>query len=204
MSLTMIKAKRAAIYVRVSTDRQTVENQIPALRGIAERRGWDVVEVYNDAGISGSKGRNERPGLDQMLKDASKGKFNVVMVWAIDRLGRSLLDLLGTIQHLKECNADVYIDQQNLDTTTPTGKLMFQVCGAFAEFERSMIVTRIHAGLDRAKTQGRVGGRPKLNASTKAAIMASLANGASMRKAERDHGVGSGTVRRIAAEMKAG
>ena len=122
--------KRAAIYVRVSTDKQTVENQIRELRQIAERRGW-VVEEYRDAGISGAKGRDIRPGLDQMLKDASKGRFDVVMAWAIDRLGRSLIDLLGTIQTLEGCRVDLYLDQQSIDTTTPAGKLMFQVTGAF-------------------------------------------------------------------------
>src|SRR5262249_59500603 len=119
--------KRAAIYVRVSTDKQTVENQLRELRLIAERRGWQVAEEYHDAGISGSKGRDQRPGLDQMLKDASKRRFDVVMAWAIDRLGRSLIDLLGTIQHLEACKVDLYLDQQSIDTTTPAGKLMFQI-----------------------------------------------------------------------------
>jgi DNA invertase Pin-like site-specific DNA recombinase len=117
------------------------------LRQIAERRGWEVVEQYHDAGISGAKGRDSRPGLDQMLKDASRRKFDVIMSWAIDRLGRSLIDLLGTIQTLESCGVDLYLDQQSIDTTTPAGKLMFQVCGAFAEFERSMIRQRVHVAL---------------------------------------------------------
>src|SRR5215813_1486667 len=145
--------RRVALYLRVSTDKQTVENQEIQLRQIAERRGWEVVEIYNDAGISGAKGRKDRPGLDQMLNDASRRKFDVVMAWAIDRLGRSLVDLLGTIQHLEAVGVDLYLDQQAIDTTTPAGKLMFQVCGAFAEFERSMIRQRVHAGLKRAKDQ---------------------------------------------------
>ena len=91
------KVKQAALYVRVSTDGQTVENQTRELRQIAERRGWKVVETYSDAGISGSKGRDKRPGLDQMLNDASRRKFDVVMAWSIDRLGRSLIDLLATV-----------------------------------------------------------------------------------------------------------
>src|SRR5215467_4343714 len=95
------KIKRAALYVRVSTDHQTVENQVSELKQVAGRRGWDVVEVYRDAGISGAKGRDKRPGLDAMLNDANRRKFDVVMSWAIDRLGRSLIDLLGTIQHLE-------------------------------------------------------------------------------------------------------
>src|SRR5215813_13823492 len=146
--------KKAAIYVRVSTDKQTVENQLRELRQIAERRGWKVIKEYRDAGISGSKGREARPGLDEMLKDAQRHRFDVVMAWAIDRLGRSLIDLLVTIQTLEACGVDLYLDQQSIDTTTPAGKLMFQITGAFAEFERSMIRQRIRAGLKRAVDRG--------------------------------------------------
>ena len=152
--------KRAAIYVRVSTDKQTVENQLRELRQIAGHRGWEVVEEYHDAGISGAKGRKDRPGLDGMLQDAQQRRFDVVMAWAIDRLGRSLIDLLGTIQTLQACGVDLYLDQQAIDTTTPAGKLMFQVTGAFAEFERSMIRQRVNAGLKRAVEAGKQLGRP--------------------------------------------
>src|SRR6201989_737382 len=152
----MSSTKRAALYVRVSTDAQTLENQIRELRQGAERRGWEVVRVYNDAGISGAKGRNGRPGLDSMLKDASRRKFDIVMAWAIDRLGRSLNDLLDSIQHPEACGVDLYLDQQAIDTTTPMGKLVFQLTGAFAEFERTMIRQRIKAGLKRAVMGGLV------------------------------------------------
>src|SRR5580700_5358375 len=128
-------SKRAALYVRVSTDHQTVENQVQELRTIAERRGWLIVETYSDAGISGTKGRDKRPGLDRMLNDASRGHFDVVMAVAIDRLGRSLLDLLSTFQHLDACKTDILIDKQAIDTTTPMGRLLFHITGAFAEFE---------------------------------------------------------------------
>ena len=147
--------KQAAIYVRVSTDKQTIENQLRELRQIAERRGWEVIHEYHDAGISGAKGRESRPGLDQMLKDAQRRRFDVVMAWAIDRLGRSLIDLLGTIQALEACGIDLYLDQQSIDTTTPAGRLMFQITGAFAEFERSMIRQRVRAGLKRAVESGK-------------------------------------------------
>jgi DNA invertase Pin-like site-specific DNA recombinase len=130
--------KRAALYVRVSTDHQSVENQVRELRQVAERRGWQVTEVYRDAGISGAKGRDQRPGLDALLKDARRRKLDVVMAWAIDRLGRSLVDLLDTIQHLEAVGVDLYLDQQSIDITTPAGKLLFQMTGAFAEFERSI------------------------------------------------------------------
>jgi DNA invertase Pin-like site-specific DNA recombinase len=194
-------AKRAAIYVRVSTDRQTVENQLSELRQIAERRGWEVVEEYRDAGISGAKGRENRPGLDQMLKDASKRRFDVVMAWAIDRLGRSVIDLLGTIQTLEACGVDLYLDQQSIDTTTPAGKLMFQVTGAFAEFERSMIRQRVNAGLKRAVEQGKQLGRPKIDPALEKRIQTQLRAGKGILKVAREFGVGTGTVQRIKDEM---
>jgi DNA invertase Pin-like site-specific DNA recombinase len=147
----MSKAKRAALYVRVSTDKQIIEHQVRNLRQVAERRGWDVVEVYSDEGISGAKRRDKRPGLDAMLNDASRRKFDVVMAWAIDRLGRSLIDLLGTIEHLEAAGVDICLDQQNIDTTTPMGRLLFQVTGAFAEFERTMIRQRVRAGMQTIK-----------------------------------------------------
>ena len=173
----MAKAKRAALYVRVSTDSQTVENQIRELRQVAERRGWEVIGVYNDAGISGAKGRNGRPGLDSMLKDASRRRFDVVMAWAIDRLGRSLTDLLHIIQHLEACGVDLYLDQQSIDTTTPMGKLVFQLTGAFAEFERTMIRQRVKAGLKRAVAQGVRLGRPKIDSATERKVRRQLAKG---------------------------
>src|SRR6478752_5037920 len=182
--------KRAAIYVRVSTDKQTVENQLRELRQIAERRGWQIVEEYHDAGISGAKGRDQRPGLDQMLKDASKRKFDVVMAWAIDRLGRSLIDLLGTIQHLEAVGVDLYLDQQALDTTTPAGRLMFQVTGAFAEFERSMIRQRVRAGLQRAKAQGKKLGRPFVDAALERKAQVELRKGTGVIKTAKLVGLG--------------
>src|SRR6516164_2977957 len=193
---------RAAIYVRVSNDKQTIENQVTVLRQIAERRGWEVVEQYHDAGISGAKGRDGRPGLDQMLNDASRRKFDVIMAWAIDRLGRSLIDLLGTIHTLEACGVDLYLDQQSIDTTTPVGKLMFQVCGAFGEFERSMIRQRVHAGLKRAVAQGKQLGRPKVDLAIEKRIQAQLRSGKGMRKIARECGVGTGTVQRVKQEME--
>jgi len=190
------------LYVRVSTDAQTVENQIRELRQVAGRRGWDVVEVYSDAGISGAKGRNGRPGLNFMLKDASRRKFDIVMAWAIDRLGRSLIDLLDTIQHLEACGVDLYLDQQAIDTTTPMGKLVFQVTGAFAEFERTMIRQRIKAGLKRAVAQGVKLGRPKINSATERKVRQQLANGVGILKVAKSLGIGTGTVQRIANELR--
>jgi DNA invertase Pin-like site-specific DNA recombinase len=184
-----------------STDKQTVENQVRELRQIAERRGWQVVEQYSDAGISGSKGRDNRPGLDQTLKDAQRRRFDVVMAWAIDRLGRSLIDLLGTIQALETCGVDLCLDQQALDTTTPAGRLMFQVTGAFAEFERSMIRQRINAGLKRAVEAGKTLGRPRISEKLERRIHDQLRTGNGIIKVAREVGVGTGTVQRIKDAM---
>jgi DNA invertase Pin-like site-specific DNA recombinase len=193
--------KKVAIYVRVSTDKQTVENQLRELHQIAECRGWEVVHEYHDAGISGTKGREARPGLDEMLKDAQRRRFDVVMAWAIDRLGRSLIDLLGTIQTLEACGVDLYLDQQAIDTTTPAGKLMFQITGAFAEFERSMIRQRVRAGLKRAVERGSTLGRPKIAPELEKRIQTQLRAGKGILATAKELGVGTGTVHRIARAM---
>ena len=195
--------KRAALYVRVSTDRQTIDNQIAKLTEVAKARGWQIVATFSDAGISGAKGRTDRPGLDTMLKEAQRHRFDILMTWAIDRVGRSLVDLLSTIQHLEACKVDLYIDQQQLDTSTPTGKLMFQVCGAFAEFERSMIRERVHAGLRRAVANGKVLGRPLNDPSAIAKARKELAKGIGIGKVARSVGLGVGTVHKLAREMAA-
>jgi len=196
--------KRVAIYTRVYTDNQTTENQLLALRQIAERRGWNVVHVYDDNGVSGAKDRKQRPSFDAMLNDAGRRKFDIVMAWAIDRLGRSLIDLLGTVQHLEAVGVDLYLDQQNIDTTTPAGKLMFQICGAFAEFERSMIQQRIKAGLKRAIAKGVKVGRPKVSAAIERQVRHRLGSGnEGIVKIARSMGIGTGVVARIKKEMTA-
>jgi DNA invertase Pin-like site-specific DNA recombinase len=138
-----------------------------------------------------------------MLKDASRRKFDVVMSWAIDRLGRSLIDLLGTIQSLEACGVDLYLDQQSIDTTTPAGKLMFQVCGAFGEFERAMIRQRVRAGLKRAIEHGKQLGRPKVAAELEERIRKRLRAGVGILKVAKEIGVGTGTVQRVKQEMRA-
>jgi DNA invertase Pin-like site-specific DNA recombinase len=121
---------RAAIYLRVSTDEQTTDNQERELRATAERARHEVVTVYRDAGISGAKGRDKRPGFDAMNKDAASRRFDIVMAWSVDRLGRSLQDLIAFMQELRALKIDLFLHQQGLDTTTPAGKMMFQVLGA--------------------------------------------------------------------------
>ena len=199
----MPKNKRAALYLRVSTDGQTTENQRLALEAVAAQRGWTVVATYDDNGISGAKGRNQRPGLDTLLKDATRGRFNVVMVWAMDRLGRSLADLIDTLRALEAANVDLYLDQQAIDTTTPAGRMFFHITGAFAEFEHDMIRSRVNAGLARARARGVKLGRPKVSAKVEAAIRARLTDGSGIQRTAKALGVGSSVVQRVKAELTA-
>ena len=196
--------RRVAIYTRVSTDRQTTANQERELRAVAARSGWEIVKVYQDEGISGAKGRDLRPGFDALCKDAARRQFDMVMAWSVDRLGRSLQDLIGFLSELHALGVDLMLHQQGLDTTTPSGKAMFQMMGVFAEFERAMIRERVNAGLERARAQGKTLGRPRTGKATETAIRKALQKGdAGIYKIASRFGVGTGTVQRIKAELAA-
>jgi DNA invertase Pin-like site-specific DNA recombinase len=198
------KRTRVAIYSRVSTDKQTTANQERELRAIAEREGWEIVETYRDAGISGAKGRNARPAFDALCKDATRRRFELIMAWSVDRLGRSLQDLVSFLTEVHAAGIDLFLHQQGIDTRSPAGKAMFQMMGVFAEFERAMIRERVNAGLARAKGDGKTLGRPKIALETEKAIARSLKSGKlGMHKVAALHGVGTGTVQRIAKEMAA-
>jgi DNA invertase Pin-like site-specific DNA recombinase len=153
--------KNAVLYLRLSTVDQTTANQERELREIAGRMGCEIVKVYKDHGISGAKGRDKRPAFDALCRDAAKRQFDVVMAWPVDRLGRSLQDLVAFLSELHALKIDLDLHQQGIDTTTPAGKAMFQMMGVFAEFERSMIQERVRAGLARAKEEGKQLGRPE-------------------------------------------
>lgn len=195
--------RRAAIYLRVSTDGQTTENQRRTLVDVAERAGWDVVEVYEDHGVSGAKGRDQRPAFDRLCKDANRRKFDVVMAWSVDRLGRSLQDLLAFLGELHAVGVDLFLHQQGVDTTTPAGKAMFQMMGVFAEFERAMIQDRIRAGLDRAKAQGKRLGRPPLDDAKRDEVLQARQRGLSVRRISTEVGLSVGAVHRIVSETAA-
>jgi DNA invertase Pin-like site-specific DNA recombinase len=190
--------KRVAFYLRVSTGdgQQTIDNQRRALDENAERAGWEVVEVYSDE-ISGTKGRERRPALDRMLKAAVHRKFDMIAAWSVDRLGRSLQDLVAFLGELKSAGVDLFLHQQALDTSTPSGRALFQMLGVFAEFEAAMIRERTRAGLVRARAQGKRLGRPPITRTISAAVLRSLAEGVSIRKAAKLHRVGISTVQRI-------
>jgi DNA invertase Pin-like site-specific DNA recombinase len=157
-----------------------------------------VARVYKDHGISGAKGRNRRPAFDALCRDATTRQFDVVMAWNVDRLGRSLRDLVAFLSELHALGIDLFLHQQGLDTTTPAGKAMFQMLGVFAEFERSIIQERVRAGLLRAKREGRRLGRPPIAEKLAERIRAALAGGMSVRKTAAKFEVNPSTVQRIA------
>ncbi len=155
----MNNLKRAAIYVRVSTADQETALQEYELRQFCENRGWTHV-AYRDKGQSGAK--NDRPALTAMMNDLRRRKIDVVVVWALDRLARSLKQLLGIAEECRAVGADLVSLRQNVDTTLPAGRLTFQVLGAVAEFEREMLRERVKAGMAEARCSGKHIGRPAL------------------------------------------
>jgi len=197
-------AKRVALYLRVSTDGQTTENQRLELAAVASRAGWEIIDIYEDQGISGAKGRDQRPAFDRLLKDAARRRFDLIAAWSVDRLGRSLQHLVGFLEDVHQLGVDLYLHQQGIDTTTPAGKALFQMLGVFAEFERAMIRERVHAGLNRARAQGKRLGRPRIAPQTEQAVRAALRTGdAGLHKIAKAHGVGVSVVQRLKAEMAA-
>lgn len=186
---------RTAFYLRVSTYTQNAENQLHELERIAALREWKVVRTFRDDGISGAKGRDERPALDALLKSAARREFDLIAVWSIDRLGRSLQHLVTTVNDLHAQGVQIYFHQQSIDTTTPSGKLMFGVFSSFAEFERDLIRERIRAGVDRARKEGKKLGRPSsVTDSTRAAIVELYKKGMSPKKISQTLRCGVGTA----------
>lgn len=195
MSSISNRPKRVAIYARVSTTAQTVENQFLELRDIAKRNGWQVIAELSDSGISGAKGRDQRPAFDQLLKRATRREFDLILVWAIDRLGRSIQHLVGFMNEIQSLGVDLYVHQQAIDTTTPSGRMIFGIFSSLAEFEREIIRERIIAGQKRAKAQGVKIGRPsKMNDAVKTSVKLLRENGKGIREISRMLGIGVGSV----------
>ncbi len=195
------KHLKIALYLRVSTSEQTTDNQLCELKKWAKAAGHRIVAVFEDAGVSGANGRDQRPQFDLMLKAAVRREFELLAAWSVDRLGRSLQDLIATLNELQAANVGLYLHRQAIDTTTPAGKAMFQMLGVFAEFEHAMIQERVKAGLKRAKEQGTKSGkpigRPLIKAKMEAKIRTILAQGHGIRKTAKLAGAGVGTVHRI-------
>jgi DNA invertase Pin-like site-specific DNA recombinase len=196
----MGKGKRVAFYLRVSTGGQTVENQRAELAKAAEQRGWTVVELYSDNGFSGAKGRAQRPAFDRMCKDAVAGKFDIVAAWSVDRLGRSVLHLAQFVEDLRGAGVGLFLLKQGLDSETPTGRAMLGMCSVFAELEREIIRERIHAGLARARAQGKKLGRLPISNRTEFQIRKLRADGLGKLKIARQLRCGVSTVQRVLAK----
>ena len=201
-------AKRVAFYVRVSTDGQTVENQLGELHAVAGRHGWQVTQVYADRGISGTKGREGRPEFDKLLKAIARKEVDMVAAWSVDRLGRSLKDLVSLLSDLQAKGVDLFLFQQGLDTSTPSGRAMFQMLGVFSEFEAAMIRERVRTGVARAKRNGTKSGkpigRPRLRQDQEVAAQKLLSGGMGILKVARTLKIGTGTVSRISAQLRNG
>jgi DNA invertase Pin-like site-specific DNA recombinase len=196
------KPKRVALYLRVSTSEQTTRNQRRELHAVAERHGWEIVATYEDAGVSGANGRDKRPGFDQLMIAVARREIDMVAAWSVDRLGRSLTDLLGFLTDLHAKGVDLFLHQQGLDTSTPSGRAMFQMLGVFAEFERAMIRERVMTGLARARAEGKQLGRRTVEQSQAKKVKAALAlrsKGLGIRRIAREVGLGVGTVIRLVA-----
>jgi DNA invertase Pin-like site-specific DNA recombinase len=190
--------ERVALYLRVSTGEQTATKRRLELEAWAARCGHTVTEVYEDHAIIGAKSNDQRLALARLLKDAVRRRFDMVAVWAVDRLGRSLTDLLNTLQTLKQSKVGLFLHQQGIDMSTAAGNAFFQMLGVFAEFERAIIVERVNAGIARARASGtksgRPIGRPALKTKRLNAARAALAEGQSIRAAALAAGISVGSA----------
>ena len=196
------KRAKVALYARVSTDGQSTENQLQELRKVADQNGWQIAQEFVDHGISGAKGRDKRPAFDSMCKGVIRKEFDLIMTWSVDRLGRSLQHLVTFLDELHSKKIDLFLHQQGIDTTTPAGKMMFQMLGVFAEFERAMIKERINAGLSRARAQGKKLGRPRVSLEVESKIRELRSMGRGIRKIAGQLRVGVSTVKRVVDEQK--
>jgi DNA invertase Pin-like site-specific DNA recombinase len=189
---------KVAFYARVSTaDKgQDPELQLRELRARADTSGWEVAAEYVDRGVSGTKER--RPELDRLMRDANRGAFQAVAVWKLDRFGRSLRHLVNAIAELEARGIAFISLRDNIDLSTPAGRLMFQIIGAMAEFERALIAERVRAGLAVARARGKRLGRPRREGLDPAKIAALREQGRSWSDISLHFGAGIGTVRRAA------
>ena len=196
------RMRRVALYVRVSTAKgQTTGSQKRRLREVARNSGWTVAKIYEDTGISGARGRDRRPALDELLKDATAREFDIVAAFSLDRIGRSMQHLVSFLGEIRALGIGLYVHDQHLDTSTPIGEMIFHVAGAFAQFERRLIQERVRAGLERARSRGKRLGRPTVGVRKESAIRASLDAGNGVLKTARVCGVGTSVVQRLKKEQ---
>ena len=191
---------RVVIYSRVSTSRQTTDNQVLELKEVCRRNNWTIVRQINDSGISGAKGRSDRPGFDELHKMVSRKEADMVVVWSLDRLGRSTVDLANFMGELEAKHVSFYSHTQSIDSRTPAGKMSFAIFSAIAEFERNIIRERVMAGLARAKAEGKKLGRPSnISENTKVAVRLMREKGMAKHRIARELGIGCGSVQKMLA-----
>lgn len=192
----------AIIYARVSTKNgQSIQRQIEELTNVAHKSGWDIKDILCDEGISGAKGRRERPAFDKALKLITQREADRLMVWSVDRLGRSLKDLVNTMEDINAAGADLYIHTQALDTSTPSGRAMFGMIGIFAELERELIRERVISGLEKAKRDGKRLGRKPVAPITQRQVIELRTQGLSQRKIAKKVGISAGKVCQILKQV---
>ena len=206
--MTPRKNIRLAVYCRVSTDDQTIENQIPVLHGVAVQKGWikpdGILCVYADSGISGKLDRKKRPAYDMLLKDVSAKRVTMVACWAIDRAGRSLPELLSFLAELERKRCGLYLHQQQVDSSTAAGRAFLHMAMVFAEFESSMIGDRVKAGMKRARAEGKACSQyPPLPEDKQERIRRLLGEHETIRKIAAEVGCGHYPIQRIKREMEA-
>ena len=186
--------KKCVIYSRVSTENQEVENQIKLLKEICRSKNYQLVDVISDV-MSGAKGRDVRKGFDRLIKGSIQKEWDSILVWSVDRLGRSLKDLVSFLDEINSVGCDLYIHQSGIDTQTPSGKAMFQMIGVFAEFERSMISERVKLGM--ARTDKKIGRPTNMNTGMIESIKFMRQQGIGVKKIATDLQVGVGTVYKV-------
>jgi DNA invertase Pin-like site-specific DNA recombinase len=187
-------SKRVVIYARVSTEKQTLENQLSELREVASRNNWQIVDEYLEK-VSGAKSRSERKEFDRLMKDSIRGRFDLIMVWDVSRLGRSLKNLVEFIEDIHEKNIDLYLHVNGIDTSTSSGRAMFAMIGVFSQFEREIIKERINSGLARAKAEGKKLGRPtNFNSGMAQSVRLLREQGMPIKQIAKNLEIGVGTV----------
>ncbi len=192
---------KVAIYVRVSTQHQTTENQLVELHEVCDRNDWEIVEEYNET-ISGTKGINERTELNRLLIDAGRKKFDKVVVWSVDRVGRSMKHLVTVLSQLKDLGCDIYSYKQAIDTSTTMGSSFFHMVGIFAELENNMRKERQKIGIRRALDNGAKFGRKSIMTDKLVKSVVDLRNqGQSIRKIASALKISTGTVQNACAKM---
>ena len=192
--------KRAALYMRVSSVDQHPKTQLHDLRQMADQRGYEIVHEYTDR-ISGAKAK--RPGLDELMRDARRGRFDVVLVWASDRIARSVKHFLEVLDELQRINIEFVSFREQIDTGGPLGRALVVIIGAIAELERNLIIERVRAGMRRARLEGRHIGRPALTIDQQA-VVRDRQGGMSLRQVAKMHGISRASVARVLQQPNLG